>query len=101
MARQAVLLAAGEGSRVGERTRLTPKVMLEVNGQPVLEKNVELLRAAGARDVLINLHHLPDLIRRHFGDGRRLGVSIRYRHEPELLGTAGAVKNFQPDLRPA
>lgn len=74
--------------------------MLTVGGQPVLERNVELLQSAGVRDIFINLHHCPESIQSHFGDGSRFGVSIRYRFEPQLLGTAGAVRNFACDLLP-
>ena len=43
--------------------------------------------------MVINLHHLPEMITDYFGDGARLGMDITYSFEPELLGTAGGVKN--------
>ncbi|NQT83283.1 nucleotidyltransferase family protein [bacterium] len=93
-----VLLAAGEGTRLGELTENVPKVMLPVDGVPILEHAVRRLQAHGFQDLHINLHHLPDVIRDHFGDGKRFGVRITYSYEPEILGTAGAVEKLLPQL---
>jgi NDP-sugar pyrophosphorylase family protein len=60
-----------------------------------LQHNVELLARHGIREITINLHHCPDVVTNYFGDGSRFGVSITYSHEPELLGTAGAVKKLE------
>lgn len=68
-----------------------PKPMIRVGSAPILEHNIRLLRKHGIRDVAINLHHQPDVIRDYFRDGRDFGVSIRYSYEPQLLGTAGAL----------
>src|SRR5205814_2279764 len=46
-------------------------------------------------DIWINLHHAPEPIRVHFGDGSKFGVSIHYSEEPELLGTAGALRKLE------
>lgn len=89
---RAMVLAAGLGSRLRPLTDAVPKPMLPVRGKPLLEHHVEALAAAGIREIVINLHHLPDVIVDHFGDGQGWGVRITYSHEPELLGTAGAVK---------
>lgn len=88
---KAVVLAAGKGSRLGGVTASVPKPMLPVRGRPVLEHNIRWLAEWGVRDLYLNLHHLPDVIENHFGDGERFGVRIRYSRETELLGTAGAV----------
>jgi len=58
-----------------------------------------LLRSAGIREVLINLHHLGDQIRRVLGDGRDFGVRIEYSEEDPILDTGGAIKNAEPFLR--
>ena len=71
---QAVVLAAGEGKRLGELTREIPKPMLVVGGKPVLEHNLDLLKHAGVREVFMHLCYLPDVIRDYLGDGRRLGL---------------------------
>ena len=74
-------------------TETVPKCMIEIAGKPVLEHNVEWLRKFGVTDIVINLHYLPEAVRNHFGDGRRFRTRINYLFEPELLGTAGAVRN--------
>ena len=89
---RAMVLAAGLGTRLRPLTDAVPKPMLPVRGKPLLEHHVEALAAAGVREIVINLHHFPGVIVDHFGDGRRWAVRITYSHEPELLGTAGAVK---------
>jgi NDP-sugar pyrophosphorylase family protein len=93
-----VLLAAGEGTRLGGLTEEVPKVLLPVNGVPPIEHTIRRLKAQGFRDMYINLHHLPEAIRDHLEDGRRFGVSITYSYEPEILGTAGAIHKLLPQL---
>jgi mannose-1-phosphate guanylyltransferase len=93
-----VLLAAGEGTRLGELTERVPKVMLPVDGVPILEHVIRRLQAQGFCDLYINLHHLSYVIRDHFRDGKGLGVNITYSYEPEILGTAGAVARLLPHL---
>jgi NDP-sugar pyrophosphorylase family protein len=95
---KAVLLAAGVGKRLRPLTDERPKCMVPVAGTPVLRRNVEWLRDSGVTELAVNLHHHPDVVREHFGDGADLGVSIRYSHEPVLLGTAGALRPLAPWL---
>ena len=96
---KAVVLAAGKGQRLGELTNSRPKPMIEINGKPVLEHNLEMCSKAGVHDIYINLHHLPDIIRNYFGDGSKYGVHITYNYEPDLLGTAGALIPFKNELK--
>jgi NDP-sugar pyrophosphorylase family protein len=72
--------------------------MIEIDGKPILEYNVRLCAQHGIRDLVINLHHHPEVITSHFGDGQSLGVRITYSHERELLGTAGAVKKVAAEF---
>ncbi len=95
---KAVLLAAGEGLRLGGVTADRPKPMIEIGGRPILEHNVRLLASYGIKDLIINLHYLPEVVTQHFGDGASLGVRITWSHEPTLLGTAGAVKKVADQL---
>ena len=92
---RALILAAGEGSRLRPFTDRVAKPMLEVGGLPILEHNVRLAAQHGITDLVINLHHRPEAIVDHFGDGSKFGVAIRYSHEPVLLGTAGALNPFR------
>lgn len=91
---KAVILAAGRGERLGAVTRAMPKPMVVVDGKPVIEWNVLSCKAAGIDEIFINLHHLPEAIEDHLGDGSRFGVSITYAHEAELLGTGGGARQF-------
>lgn len=91
--RQAMLLAAGRGSRLGRYTAETPKVMVPVGGRPLIEHTVEHLACQGIRDLVINLCYRPEVVRLHLGDGRRWGVTIRYSLEAEPLGTAGGLRH--------
>jgi len=89
---KAMVLAAGRGQRLRPLTDRLPKPMIPVGDRPLLEHVIRLLRVHGFDDLTINLSHLPDVIRDHFGDGSAFGVSIRYSFEPEMLGTAGALR---------
>jgi NDP-sugar pyrophosphorylase family protein len=92
---KAILLAAGQGSRLRPYTERIPKPMIPVDGKPILQYNVEMLARAGIRDIAINLHHCPEAVTNHFGDGSRFGVSLTYFNEPTLMGTAGAIKSIE------
>lgn len=92
---RAMVLAAGKGTRLGPLTMDVPKPMIEVGGRPILEYNLRLLAAHGIEEVVVNLHHLPDVIERRFGDGSSLGLRITYSPEEILLGTAGALKRAE------
>ncbi len=87
-----MILAAGRGTRLRPLTNQLPKAMVPFADKPLLEYVVRLLAQHGFDDLVINLHHLPQVIADYFGDGRDWGVSIAYSPEDELLGTAGAVR---------
>ena len=87
-----MILAAGRGTRLRPLTDEIPKSMVPFAGKPLLEYVVRLLAQHGFDDLVINLHHLPQVIADYFGDGRAWGVSITYSLEDNLHGTAGAVR---------
>jgi len=93
-----MILAAGRGERLRPLTDTTPKPMLMVRGRPLLEHQIDWLKAAGIRELVINLHHLGEQIEAHLGDGARFGVQIRYSRETELLDTGGGIVNARPQL---
>lgn len=95
---KAVILAAGNGSRLGLESGTKPKPMISLNGMPILEHNLVMCKNAGINTIYINTHHLPEIIKNYFGDGAKFGVTITYSYEPSLLGTSGAVKNFSAEL---
>ncbi len=92
---RALILAAGEGTRLRQLKLDCPKPMVPIGGKPLLEHTVGWLRAYGVADIAINLHYRPEAVTGHFGDGGRFGVAITYSYEPQLLGTAGAAKKLQ------
>lgn len=96
---QVAILAGGLATRLGALTRLQPKSLVRIEGKPFLEYQLKFLRKAGARDIVLCLGHLGEQIESYFGDGARFGVSIKYSHEPRLLGTAGALKKAAPLLQ--
>lgn len=96
---KAMVLAAGRGSRLRPLTDRVPKPMIDIGGRPLLEHVVALLRRHGFDDLVVNLSHLPDVIRDHFGDGAEFGVSIRYSFEEQMLGTAGALRPVADHFR--
>ena len=98
--RQAVILAAGFGSRLRPLTDSVPKAMAPVAGKPLLEHHVEWVRRHGVTEIFVNLHYLPGAIPEYFGDGRDRGVHIEYSVEPEIRGTAGGVRGFGAALDP-
>jgi mannose-1-phosphate guanylyltransferase/phosphomannomutase len=91
---KAIVLCAGYGTRLGDLTREIPKPLLDLNGRPLLHYILSNLAKHGFRDLAINLHFKPEMIRDYVGDGSAWGVRVTYSHEPALLGTAGAVKNL-------
>ncbi len=97
--RQAVIFAGGLGTRLGEKTKTTPKPIIPVAGKPYLEWQIELLRGHGLREFVLLTGYLAEQIEAHFQDGSRWGVAIRYSREPKPLGTALALKLAEPLLR--
>ena len=88
---KALILAAGLGKRLGLDD--IPKPMYEIDGKPILEHNILLLKKYGILDICITLHYKGDVIKNYFKDGSKWGVNINYSFENELLGTSGALKN--------
>ena len=84
---RAMVLAAGLGTRLRPITYEIAKPMVPVLDRPVMGHIVDLLERHGVEQIVANLHHFPEPIRDYFGE------RITYRFEPELLGTAGGVRN--------
>ncbi len=101
---KAMILAAGEGTRLRPLTYEMPKPMIPVLGKPVMEYLVEWLASHKLLDVMINVSHQSEVIETYFTDGRRWGVNIGYSFEGyieegelfrEPLGSAGGVRRIQ------
>jgi bifunctional UDP-N-acetylglucosamine pyrophosphorylase/glucosamine-1-phosphate N-acetyltransferase len=88
---QAIVLAAGEGSRMRPLTSKRPKVMLPVAGKPFLEHILSRGREAGVDSFVLVVGYCRDAVRSYFGDGRSLGVEIDYAVQEQQLGTGHAL----------
>lgn len=98
---KAMILAAGLGTRLQPYTNHTPKPLFSIGGRPLLADILRRLERAGCREVMINTHHLHEQIEAFVAD-QHCGLAIYTRHEPEILGTGGAIKNVSDfwDHRP-
>jgi NDP-sugar pyrophosphorylase family protein len=92
---KAMILAAGEGSRLGPLTSEIPKPLLPVGDEPIIVHQLKWLRYHGVAEVAINLHHLGEKIQNELGDGSKFSMRIYYSYEEKLLGTAGGVKRME------
>jgi len=92
---KAMILAAGEGTRLKPLTLKTPKVLLPISGVPLIERTLNWLKSHGIMEVAINLHYQGEKIKEFLGDGLRLGMKIVYSPEEVLMGTAGGVKGME------
>lgn len=93
--RKAMILAAGEGTRLRPLTLETAKVLLPIGGTPMICYTLAWLKNHGIREVAINLYHQGNKIVSLLEDGSRFGMRIHYSTEKVLLGTAGGVKNVE------
>ncbi|MEW5766238.1 MAG: NDP-sugar synthase [bacterium] len=96
---KAMILAAGLGTRLRPLTHRCPKVMIPVANRPLIEHTLCFLRRFGIREAIINLHYLPEIIKKRLGDGYRLGMKIAYSYEPTIMGTAGGLKQTEYFLK--
>jgi D-glycero-D-manno-heptose 1,7-bisphosphate phosphatase len=96
--KQAVILAGGLGTRLGEKTASLPKPMMDIAGRPYLDYLIRHLVRQGIEDVLLSVGYLHESIVDFFGDGSDHGLSIRYVTEDHPLGTGGALRNCLPHL---
>jgi len=95
---KAMILAAGFGTRLWPLTEDRTKPAIPFLKRPLIAYTVEYLASHGIRDIIINLHHQPDSIRRALGDGSHLGVKVEYSYEEEILGTSGALDRVREKL---
>ena len=95
---RAMILAAGEGTRIRSINKDTAKVLLPVNGVPLLEHTLLWLSKNSITEVAINLHYLGKQIEEFVGNGAAFGVQVTFSQEEALLGTAGGIKRMETFL---
>lgn len=97
---KAIILSAGEGTRMRPLTLTKPKTMLPVAGKPIMQYNIEILRDNGITDILLITGYKEEIVRNYFKDGSEFRVNITYQKQTNLEGTANAIsygKNFIDD----
>lgn len=91
-----VIMAGGKGTRIASLQSDVPKPMILLGGKPILEWQIQNLKAYNLTDITLVIGHLGHIIQNYFEDGSKFGVDIKYFVEEEPLGTAGAL--FQLNL---
>lgn len=86
-----VVMAGGKGTRIASIKNDVPKPMIEIGGKPILQWQIENLKACGLTDIILVIGHLGHIIQNYFEDGSAFGVHISYFIEKTPLGTAGAL----------
>ena len=96
----AIIMAGGKGERLLPLTKATPKPMLKVGDKPIIEHNIDRLKAYGIQYFHISVNYLGHIISDYFKDGSDKGINIQYLTENKPMGTLGClsmVKDFQKD----
>src|SRR3989338_4350829 len=86
---RAIVLAGGLGTRLKGYIEKIPKALVPINGKPLIEHVLGILKRNGVKDIMISVAYMKEKITEALGDGKRLGLNISYIEEPEPLGTAG------------
>ncbi|MBI1858489.1 MAG: NDP-sugar synthase [Candidatus Melainabacteria bacterium] len=97
---QAMILAAGVGSRLDPLTRGIPKPLAPIVGAPVMEHIINLCKEHGFTDLSANIHVKADRMREYFSSEMTssIGVSLKMVHEKELTGVAGGIRSCKKYL---
>jgi NDP-sugar pyrophosphorylase family protein len=96
------VLAGGLATRLRPVTTLTPKALIEINGEPFVAHQLRLLSRSGIERAVLCVGYLGEQIREYVGDGSRFSLHVDYCFDgPQLLGTAGAIRNALPLLNGA
>ena len=91
----AFILGAGLGVRLRPLTDTTPKPLLPVGGRPIITYAMEHLLTVGVERFIVNTHHLADVYLQVFPEEKWRGTPVMFRYEPNLLDTAGGLKNIE------
>jgi mannose-1-phosphate guanylyltransferase/phosphomannomutase len=90
---KAMILAAGEGTRLRPLTLTKAKPVCPVAGKPLLAHTLSWLRSQGVKEAVINLSYRPEDVRGLLGDGAKFGIRLSYSLENTVLGTSGGVRH--------
>ena len=99
---QAMIFAAGLGTRLKPLTDTMPKALVKVGGEPLLKRVIQKLAAAGVDRIVVNVHHFASQIIDYLNDNGNFGIDIRVSDETEgLLETGGGIKKAAPLFSPS
>ena len=87
----AVVMAGGKGTRLRPLTLNTPKPLLKVGDQTILDNILQNLRQNGVEDVVLTVNYMAEQIQQHVGNGQDHDLSVNYVQEEQELGTAGGL----------
>jgi NDP-sugar pyrophosphorylase family protein len=90
---KAMILAAGEGTRLRPLTTVCPKALMPVVNKPVMGRVIEFLKAHGIREIMVNAHHHYQKLVDYLQQGDPFDIKIEIRVEKEILGTGGGIRN--------
>jgi NDP-sugar pyrophosphorylase family protein len=93
---RALVLTAGLGTRLRPLTYARAKAAVPVAGVPLVTRILRWLRTHDITDAVLNLHHRPETLTRIVGEGRDVGVAVRYSWEQPILGSAGGPRRALP-----
>jgi glucose-1-phosphate thymidylyltransferase len=96
---QAIILAAGEGTRLRPFTMSKPKVMLPIGNKPILAYVVKALVDNGLNEIIIVVGYKKERIMSFFSDGSKFGAKITYVIQDKQLGTAHALLHVKPFIK--
>ncbi|TSA43419.1 glucose-1-phosphate thymidylyltransferase [archaeon] len=95
---KAVVLAAGKGVRLWPLTENRSKHMIPVAGKPIVEHVIFAIRSAGIRSIVLVTRYRSELVKKHIGNGSKLGVTVDYVDQPDISGTASAISMAQDQV---
>ena len=95
-----MIFAAGLGTRLKPLTDTLPKALVPLAGKTLLQWQIEKLKAAGIRDIVVNIHHFPDMIINYLKDNDNFGCNIQVSDERDmLLETGGGLRKAEEKFR--
>ena len=94
-----IILSGGWGTRLRPLTCTIPKTLMPVVNKPVIERQMQLLKKAGVKEIVLAVSVMANDLKNYFQDGERLGIKIHYTNEKDPMGTAGAIKLAESFLK--
>jgi NDP-sugar pyrophosphorylase family protein len=94
-----IIISGGWGTRLRPLTCTIPKPLIPIVNKPVIERQINLLKSAGVKDVILAVSVMADVLMDYFKDGEDFDINIHYTNEKTPMGTAGAIKLAEDHLK--